>query len=67
MERAIKQITEWAKSHLNKKYCVKNHDNPKNISDEELKQKKNEFQIRKKAVDGYLDILMYQLKNPTRS
>lgn len=64
MERAIKQIIEWVKSHLNKKHGVKNHDNPKNISDEELKQKKNEFQTRKKVIDEYLSTLMLQFKHP---
>ena len=54
------KMIEWLKGFWNKK-----HDNHKErISDEELKQKKNEFQIRKKAIDEYLSILMLQFKHP---
>lgn len=49
---------------LLKGFWNKKHDDPKKqISDEELKQKKNEFQIRKKAIDEYLNIVMLQFKH----
>lgn len=53
------KMIEWLKGFWNKK-----HDNHKeHISNEELKQKKNKFQIRKKAIDGYLSILICRFKH----
>jgi hypothetical protein len=53
------KIIEWIKSILNKKYNT----SQKCISDEELKQKKEQFQIRKQAIDEYLNTLVLQFDN----
>lgn len=48
------KIIEWIKGFWNKKY----DNSKKQISDEELKQKKEQFQIRKQTIDEYLDTLL---------